>query len=158
MVNEESRDTTLARDSFEELRHIFSWSIAHRTHRPGDIILIGGWAVHSFNPWKYSLDIDLIASGSFKDRLKEHLYSTRNYSKEKDPAGNNLYLKSLESGDIYLDFLPKTDQFHGTDKLLNLSEIKYETVPKNISYAFEPEFEVIVPEISMLLLLKLKAA
>ena len=158
MVNEESRDTTLARDSFEELRHIFSWSIAHRTHRPGDIILIGGWAVHSFNPWKYSLDIDLIATGRFKDRLKEHLYSTRNYSKEKDPAGNNLYLKSLESGDIYLDFLPKTDQFHGTDKLLNLSEIKYETVPKNISYAFEPEFEVIVPEISMLLLLKLKAA
>lgn len=100
----------------------------------------------------------MIATGRFKEQLKEHLYKTRNYSKEKDPAGNNLYLKSLDSGDIYLDFLPKKYQFHGTDKLLNLSEIKYGTVPKNISYAFESEFQVIVPEISMLLLLKLKAA
>ena len=158
MVNEESRDTTLARDSFEELRHIFSWSIAHRTHRPGDIILIGGWAVHSFNPWKYSLDIDLIATGRFKDPLKKHLYSTRDYRKEKDSAGNTLYLKRLDSGDIYLDFLPKRDQFHGTGKLLNLMEMEYETVPKNISYSFESEFQVLVPEISMLLLLKLKAA
>ena len=37
-------------------------------------------------------------------------------------------------------------------------EIEFETVPKNISYSFEPEFQVLVPEISMLLLLKLKAA
>ncbi len=158
MANKEGVDTTLARDSFEELRHIFDWGTAHRTYRPGDIVLIGGWAVHSFNPWKYSLDIDFIATGRFKDQLKEHLYSTRNYSREKDSTGNTLYLKSLDSGDIYLDFLPNKDLFHGTDKLLNLSEIKYKTVPKNISYAFESEFQVIVPEISMLLLLKLKAA
>jgi hypothetical protein len=37
-------------------------------------------------------------------------------------------------------------------------EIQYETVSKNISYSFESEFQVIVSEISMLLLLKLKAA
>ena len=158
MVNEEGEETTLARDSFEELRYIFDWSIANRNYRPGDIILIGGWAVHSFNPWKYSLDIDLIATGRFKDQLKRHLYSTRDYSRERDSAGNTLYLKSLNSGEIYLDFLPKKDQFHGTGKLLNLMEIEYETVPKNISYSFEPKFQVIVPEISMLLLLKLKAA
>lgn len=158
MVNEEGRDTTLARDSFEELRHIFDWSIAHRNFRPGDIILIGGWAVHSFNPWKYSLDIDLIATSRFMDQLKKHLYSTRGYSRERDSAGNTLYLKSLDSGEIYLDFLPKKDQFHGTGNLLNLMEIEYETVTRNISYSFEPEFQVITPEISMLLLLKLKAA
>ncbi len=158
MENKEGVDTTLARDSFEELRHIFSWSTAYETFWPGGIILIGGWAVNSFNPWKYSLDIDFIATGCFKYHLKEHLYSKRNYSKGKDSAGNTLYLKSLDSGDIYLDFLPNKDQFHGTDKLLNLSEIKYETITKNISYTFESEFQVIVPEISMLLLLKLKVA
>ncbi len=158
MVNEEGGETILARDSFNELRYIFDWSIANRNYRPGDIILIGGWAVHSFNPWKYSLDIDLIATGRFKDPLKKHLYSTRDYRKEKDSAGNTLYLKRLDSGDIYLDFLPKRDQFHGTEKLLNLMEMEYETVPKNISYSFESEFQVLVPEISMLLLLKLKAA
>ncbi len=158
MVNEEGEESTLARDSFNELRYIFDWSIANRNYRPGDIILIGGWAVHSFNPWKYSLDIDLIATGRFKDSLKRHLYSTRDYSRERDSAGNTLYLKRLDSGDIYLDFLPKKDQFHGTGKLLNLMEIEYQNVPKNISYSFEPEFQVLVPEISMLLLLKLKAA
>ncbi len=148
----------LARDSFEELRYIFNWSISNKNYVEGDIILIGGWAVHSFNPWKYSLDIDLIATGRFKDSLKEHLYSTHNYSRERNPEGNTLYLKSVDSGDIYLDFLPKKDHFHGTDKSLNLMELKYETVTKNISYSFEPEFPVIVPEISMLFLLKLKAA
>ncbi|HKJ96173.1 MAG TPA: hypothetical protein VJ944_00350, partial [Thermoplasmataceae archaeon] len=131
---------------------------ANRNYRPGDIVLIGGWAVHSFNPWKYSLDIDLIATGRFKDSLKRHLYSTRDYSRERDSAGNTLFLKSIDSGDIYLDFLPKKDQFHGTGKFLNLMKIEYETVPKNISHSIEPEFQVIVPEISMLLLLKLKAA
>ena len=84
MVNEEGGETILARDSFNELRYIFDWSIANRNYMPGDIILIGGWAVHSFNPWKYSLDIDLIATGRFKDPLKKHLYSTRDYRKEKD--------------------------------------------------------------------------
>ena len=158
MVNEESRDANLALDSFKELRYIFDWSIANRNYKPGDIILIGGWAVHSFKPWKYSLDIDLIATGRFKDSLTRHLYSTRHYSKERDSAGNTLYLKSLDSGDIYLDFLPKKDQFHGTGKLLNLMRIEYKTVPKNISHSFDPEFQVMVPEISMLLLLKLKAA
>jgi hypothetical protein len=158
LVNEESRDANLALDSFKELRYIFDWSIANRNYKPGDIILIGGWAVHSFKPWKYSLDIDLIATGRFKDSLTRHLYSTRHYSKERDSAGNTLYLKSLDSGDIYLDFLPKKDQFHGTGKLLNLMRIEYKTVPKNISHSFDPEFQVMVPEISMLLLLKLKAA
>jgi hypothetical protein len=158
LVNEEGTQTTLARDSFEELRYIFDWSAANRNYVSGDIILIGGWAVHSFNPWKYSLDIDLIATGRFKDLLKRHLYSTRAYIRERDSAGNTLYLKRLDSGDIYLDFLPKKDQFHGTGKLLNLMEIQYQTVSKNISYSFGPEFQVIVPEISMLLLLKLKAA
>ncbi len=158
MVNEEGGETTLARGSFEELRYIFDWSISNGNYRQGDIILIGGWAVHSFNPWKYSLDIDLIATDRFKDTLKRHLYSDRLYSREKDSAGNTLFLKSSDSGEIYLDFLPKKDQFHGTGKLLNLMEIEYKTVPKNISYSFEPEFQVVVPEISMLLLLKLKAA
>lgn len=100
----------------------------------------------------------MIATDRFKDSLKRHLYSTRDYSRERDSAGNTLYLKSLDSGEIYLDFLPKKDQFHGTGKILNLLGIDYETVAKNISYSFESGFQVIVPEISMLLLLKLKAA
>ena len=158
MADEISSETNLARDSFEELRHIFSWSIRNSGYRTGDLILIGGWAVHSFNPWKYSLDIDLITSNRFKDSLKGHLYSTRHYSKEKDSIGNTVFLKSLDSGQIYLDFLPKKDRLHGTDKILNLKEMEYETVTNNISYSFESSFQVIVPEISMLLLLKLKAA
>ncbi|MGP6207716.1 hypothetical protein ACNF42_06805 [Cuniculiplasma sp. SKW3] len=90
--------------------------------------------------------------------MTRHLYSTRGYGKERDFSGNTLFLKRLESGEIYLDFLPKEGKFHGTDKLLDLTKIQYQTVFKNISYSSEPEFQVIVPEISFLLLLKLKAA
>ena len=158
MVNEVDGNTNLAYDSFEELRYIFEWSRNNRDYRQGDMVLIGGWAVHSFNPWKYSLDIDLIATGRFKDLLQRHLYWSRHYSRERNMDGSTIFLKSLDSGDIYLDFLPKIDLFHGTNKSLNLMEIGYETVPKYISYSFKSRFQVIVPEISMLLLLKLKAA
>ena len=158
MVNEEGEEPTLARDSFEELRYIFNWSVSSKYYSLGDIILIGGWAVHSFNPWKYSLDIDFIVSGRFKKSLQSHLYSSRKYSKERNSSGNTLFLKSLDSGNIYLNYLPKEDQFHGTGKTLNLLKIDYETTTKNISYSFRPEFQVIVPDISMLFLLKLKAA
>lgn len=158
MANEKGGVPSLARDSFEELRYIFKWSLSNSNYRAGDIILIGGWAVHSYSPWKYSLDIDLIATGRFKDSLKRHLYSSMNYVREKDSAGNTMFLKNLDSGEIYLDFLPKRDQFHGTNKIFNLMEFEYETVTRNISYSFDRGFKVIVPEISMLLLLKLKAA
>lgn len=158
MVIEKGRGGNLAEDSFKELKHIFDWSINNEDYKSGDVVLIGGWAVHSFNPWKYSLDIDLIATGRFKDKLKEHLHSTRNYGKEKDSTGNTIYLKKLDYGDIYIDFLPKEDSFHGKNQFLDLRKIKYGTVFRNISYSFEPSFQVIVPEISMLLLLKLKAA
>ncbi|MHB8396032.1 MAG: hypothetical protein ACYDAZ_01525 [Thermoplasmataceae archaeon] len=158
MANERGGETTLASDSLEELRYIFGWSLAHRNYREGDIILIGGWAVHSFNPWKYSLDIDLITPGRFKATLKNHLSSSRGYSRERDSAGNTLLLKRLDSGDIYLDFLPKRDRFHGTNTTLNLMRLEYRTATQNISYSFNSGFQVIVPEISMLLLLKLKAA
>lgn len=158
VVNEEGKESTLARNSFEELRYIFSWSISSKYYRPGDIILIGGWAVHSFIPWKYLLDIDLIASDRFKRSLQSHLYSTQGYSKERNDAGNTLFLKILDSGNIYLDFLPRKDQFHGTGKTLNLLKIDYKTISRNISYSFGVGFQVIVPEISLLFLLKLKAA
>ncbi len=158
MVSEENGESTLAKDSFEELRYIFNWRPSGEYYRSGDIILIGGWAVHSFNPWKYSLDMDFIASNHFKNSLQRHLYSARGYSKERNEAGNTLFLKKLPSGNIYLDFLPNKDQFHGRMNTLDLSKIDYKTTTKNISYSFGAEFQVIVPEISMLLLLKLKAA
>ncbi|MHB1663015.1 MAG: hypothetical protein ACYCSG_04190, partial [Thermoplasmataceae archaeon] len=94
----------------------------------------------------------------FGKSLKNHLYSSRDYSREKNSAGNTLFLKSLHSGDIYLDFLPKQDRFHGNSKIFNLKELEYETETRDISYSFESRFQVIVPEISMLLMLKLKAA
>ena len=103
---------------------------------------------------RYRFDCDR----SFQGPVKETPVLDPGLQERKGSAGNTLYLKRLDSGDIYLDFLPKRDQFHGTGKLLNLMEMEYETVPKNISYSFESEFQVLVPEISMLLLLKLKAA
>jgi hypothetical protein len=158
LAEKKDDDLNLARGSFAELRYIFNWSTVNNSYKPGDLILIGGWAVHSFYPWKYSLDIDFIATNRFKDLLKSHLYSTRDYSKERDPHGNTILLRHTRAGNIYLDFLPKRDSFHGMNQLLDLGQIEYQTIAQSISYASNTAFQVIVPEISLLFLLKLKAA
>ncbi len=158
LVNDMNKKLGLPFDSFEELKHIFNWSFALENYKQEDLVLIGGWAVHSFNPWKFSLDIDFLATNRFKDVLKNYLYSNRNYTKERDPSGNNIFLKVLDSGKIYIDFISKRDRFHGTDKTLDLTKLKYRTIVQNISYSSTSEFQVVAPEISLLLLLKLKAA
>ncbi|MHB8397273.1 MAG: hypothetical protein ACYDAZ_08855 [Thermoplasmataceae archaeon] len=159
MAEKKDDGLNLARYSFEDLRYIFKWSTENNSYRSGDLILIGGWAVHSFYPWKYSLDIDFIATNRFKDLLKRHLYSFRGYNKkEKDSYGNTIPSKATSAGNIYLDFLPKRDLFHGTNKILDLKLIDYQTITQSISYASDSGFQVAVPEISLLFVLKLKAA
>ena len=158
MEEKKDDELNLARYSFEDLRYIFSWSAKNNNYKPGDLILIGGWAVHSFYPWKYSLDMDFMATNRFKDLLKNHLYSSRSYTKERDSYGTTILLKDTPSGNIYLDFLPKRDLFHGTNQLLDLKLMDYRTMDQSISYASDRSFQVVVPEISLLFLLKLKAA
>jgi hypothetical protein len=46
-------------------------------------VLIGGWAVHAYDPWFGSIDIDLITNSRTKQRLKEHLVSTRGYDRHR---------------------------------------------------------------------------
>ena len=67
-------------------------------------------------------------------------------------------MKSTPAGNIYLDFLPKKDLFHGKNELLDLKLIDYQTITQSISYVSGNSFQVVVPEISLLFLLKLKAA
>lgn len=102
--------------------------------------------------------MDFIATGRFKKILKNNLYKNRSYTKEKDVGGSNIFLKRTPYGQIYLDFLPEKDRFHGKEKILNTGEIEFKTESRTISYSYGSGFNVIVPEISMLLLLKLKAA
>ena len=155
MAEKKDDELNLAKYSFEDLQYIFGGSTESNSYRSGDLILIGGWAVHSFYPWKYSLDIDFIATNRFKDSLKRHLYSSRGYSKkEKDSYGNTITSKATPAGNVYLDFLPKRDLFHGTNQLLDLRLIDYGTMAQSISYASDGVFQVVVNEISLLFLLK----
>ena len=158
MAKSEGADETLAGYSYEELGYIFSWSAKNEEFRQGDLVLIGGWAVHSYNPWKYSLDIDFLSTNRFKDLLKEHLYTTMGYEKEKDSFGNTVLLKNAPPGEIYLDFLPKQDMFHNTQVYLDIGKLSYQTTSRKIQFSSFKEYNVIIPEISMLLLLKVKAA
>jgi hypothetical protein len=158
LANNNTNWPDLAKDSLAELQYIFSWSNSRSKFNASNIILVGGWAVHAFNPWKYSLDIDLIISSRFKKTLINELYLNREFIREKDSSGNNLFLKKYDSGDIYLDFLPKKDLFHGTNHMLNLLEFTYEPVTINITNSYGYDLRVTIPEISILFLLKLKAA
>ena len=158
MESKGNRSTNLALDSIEELRYIFKWSLGNIKYKQGDLVLVWGWAVHSYIPWKYSLDMDIIAKSRFKTALQSHLHQQRNYSKEKVPEGNTIFLKRSNSGDIYIDFLPKRDRFHGKNEMLDLTRLNFKKEARSVSYLSKREISVIVPEVSMLMILKLKAA
>ncbi len=57
----------IARESLDELKRIFSWVRDRESSLANPItILVGGWAVHSYNDYWGSIDIDLITNNRTK--------------------------------------------------------------------------------------------
>jgi len=44
-------------------------------------VLIGGWAVYSYNPWYGSIDIDLVTNSSIKNDLMCYLIEKQQYGR-----------------------------------------------------------------------------
>ncbi len=55
--------------SLEELRYISDLVIRYEDRASPRTVLIGGWAVHSYNAWYGSIDIDLITDAEGKKRI-----------------------------------------------------------------------------------------
>lgn len=106
--------------SSNELRIIMQW-VGERENslsRPITVI-IGGWAVHAYNPWLGSVDIDLVTNSDTRHSLMHYLINVHKYEHHQIPLFDiNSVLKNTTSGDIIIDFMSRSDRhfFAGSKK------------------------------------------
>ena len=143
--------------SLAELAEIFHWVYARENPEDPATVLIGGWAVYCYNPWYGSVDIDLVTSAGTRQHLMRHLETERGFIRRRNPPFRNSVAKILPSGgEIIIDFIPKNtkNRFEGRTEQCPLTLLHGRTAQKEIA----PGFSVTIPERSLLLLLKMKAA
>lgn len=143
--------------SLAELAEISRW-INDRENPDNPVtVLIGGWAVYCYNQWYGSIDIDLVTNAGTRQHLMRHLILTRDFIRRRNPPFKNSVIKIIPpDGEIIIDFIPKNERncFEGSDATCPMSLLNGRTVTREIS----PGFSVTIPDRSLLLLLKLKAA
>ena len=123
--------------------------------RPG-AVLMGGWAVYSYNRYHGSTDVDILAPNRLRDSLIRELKRSRGYEYRplEDGEKPQLY-RDFESGRVIVDFINPSEKypFPGKSDALSHSFI-YERLRK----AALGGLTVPVPERTALLITKLKAA
>lgn len=152
--------STIISDSLEILHDISQWTREHESpDSPYHPVLIGGWAVHLFNPWFGSLDIDLVTSSRTRQSLKYFLKRERGFSDFRLPyatSGSTVCKISSEGQPIIIDFATyeSNQPFEGSDLVLPFDILLGNTEIRVI----DTGISVRVPNRSILLILKLKAA
>jgi hypothetical protein len=140
----------IARRSLEELKMIFKW-INEREKEP-ITVLVGGWAVYCYNPYWGSVDIDIITDSRTKSSLKNFLTKKKGYS--RDPETTNSVFKDTPFGKVIIDIaLRGEDIFEGKSISFPYQRIEGRIVLKPLE-----DQEVPVPDITFLLMMKVKAA
>lgn len=143
--------------SRDELIEIFRWVQARgKDERYPLTVLIGGWAVYCYNPWYGSVDIDLITNSRARQHLMKYLRDERGYVHKRHPMIPNTVAKHIPEGEILIDFGSRENvcRFEGRFEECPFSLLDGRTVVREIT-AGSP---VVVPERTLLLLFKMKAA
>jgi hypothetical protein len=151
------RSESITELSLKELVSIFrllgSWEDGKE--RP-EAVLMGGWAVYSYNKYHGSTDVDILAPNRVRDSLIRELKRGRGYEYRplEDGEKPQLY-RDFESGRVIVDFINPSEKypFPGKSDALSHSFI-YERLRK----AALGGLTVPVPERTALLVTKLKAA
>lgn len=157
MYNQEIFDQSLS-----ELKAIADW--LERMETSGIIkpltVLIGGWAVYSYNPWYGSIDIDLITNSEIKNKMMWHLIEKRQYISDHSVPPTTVY-KEVTIGEdkqkIRLDFGSRAglNPFEGVKK----NPLSFDTLDEHTApWDMGDGSRIRVPHRSALLLYKLKAA
>ena len=156
MVNYQDQ-SSIIQNSNEELQEITKFLQQKEDQVNPITVLIGGWAVHSYNPWYGSIDIDLITNSRMRHSIKEHLVSTRGFARTRNPDDTKRVEKRVEEGKyIIIDFgnREQEDPFEGRTCHLTYDVLDGQTELKPIGGGlFFP-----VPKRTILLLFKMKAA
>ncbi len=143
--------------SLVELAEIYRWVNDRESRKNPVAVLIGGWAVYCYNPWYGSIDIDLVTNAGMRQHLMRYLLTNRGFIRRRNPPFKNSVVKVIPgNGEIIIDFIPRNERncFEGRDETCPMNLLNGRTVQKEIS----PGCPVIIPERSLLLLLKVKAA
>ncbi|MCG7844197.1 MAG: hypothetical protein MIO90_02050 [Methanomassiliicoccales archaeon] len=120
-------------------------------------VLIGGWAVHAYNPWYGSIDIDLITNSRTKQSLKEHLVSARGFDRYRTSDDTKRIEKiTVDGKPIIIDFgtRERPDPFEGRDSTIQYDILDGRTELKPVGRGLS----IPVPKRELLLFFKLKAA
>jgi len=166
---------TVVNASREELIAIFRW-----VHTKGEdpekpvTVLIGGWAVHNYNPWYGSIDIDIITNKRTKQHLMKFLRDERGFVPKRYPMIPNTVVKNTGDGEILIDFGSREDicRFEGRKENCSFSLLDGQTTTGVIAVPTRAlplnrgrlnrggfgGFPIVVPTRTLLLLFKLKAA
>ncbi len=143
--------------SLDELRFIASLVIQYEQQDSPRTVLIGGWAVHSYNAWYGSIDIDLITDAKGKKRLIDRLVNERGFERFRmgdDLRGLRKNVANNQWVIIDLGTRGKHDPFEGTGYYLD-----YTLLDGNVEWREVTRGAVLpVPERTTLLVLKAKAA
>ena len=118
-------------------------------------VLIGGWAVDSYNPWFGSIDIDLITNSSTRSSLSYFLRDKRGFVPYRLHGVSTGVKKETEAGPVIIDFESKQKRFpfEGRTEFLDFNILNGNTETRNI----RGNIEIAVPNRATLLVLKLKA-
>ncbi|VVB85067.1 Uncharacterised protein [uncultured archaeon] len=140
--------------SLEELEFILNWIRVHEELGRNPVtVLVGGWAVDSYNPWYGSIDIDLVTNNRTKHSLMHILNRKRDY--DHDRIGFHTVYKQTDYGPIIIDFASRDEHypFDGRVEELNFDILNRQTIIQNVrNHVFAA-----VPTRSLLMLFKLKA-
>lgn len=135
---------------------IFRWIRSHERDESGPVtVLIGGWAVYSYNPWYGSVDIDLVTNSRSRQDLMWYLRNERGFLPQRDRMAPTTVVKIVPKGKILIDFgsREETYMFEGRHEECPFSLLDGHTKVREISTGFP----VIVPDQALLIIFKLKA-
>ncbi len=152
--------STIISESLEILHDICQWTGNHESPDSAYLpVLVGGWAVHVYNPWFGSLDIDLVTSKKTRHSLKWYLKREKGFYDYRLPyatSGSTVSKLSSQGQQIIIDFATYESKqpFEGLKIALSMEILQGNTELRLV----EKDVFIRVPNRSVLLILKLKAA
>lgn len=139
--------------SLEELRYISRLIAEYEDHERPRTVLIGGWAVHSYNAWYGSIDIDLITDSRGKKRVVDRLVGERGFVHRRGVDDTRSIIKEVSPGRAVILDLGRRDihdPFEGGVGSLKYGLLDGRTVWREVA----PETMMPVPDRTLLLVLK----
>lgn len=141
--------------SLDELDVISRYLHENEENDDPTTVLIGGWAVDSYNSWFGSIDIDLITNNSTRKSLMYYLRTNRGFKPYRLAGLPTSVKKDTEAGPVIIDFASRQTHFsfEGMDTILDFNILEGNTETRIIRGGIE----IAVPNRATLLVLKLKA-